>query len=1547
MKKPLKIVKLLFIFYTISFQVNASDEPHSSINRNTRLVSDATSIVNKEQRLRIPNQWIIELNAPPLLRVKGKQISAYHLSKKVESTLKSSNLNRKPIDTTFLAYNNELLAAQKTVIESIRKTPTIRVKGQFSKVFNGLIVNASEIDAKALESIKGVKRIYKDVVVSKQLSNGVEMIGATEVWQRQDSQRRGITGQGILVAVIDTGVDFTHPDLGGCFGLGCKVNSGYDFVDNDDTPEDVDGHGTHVAGIIAANGNLRGVAPDANIMAIKALDDDGYGFSSDIIRAIEYAVDPDGDITTDDGADVINLSLGGVGSPDDPTSKAVDAAFNAGVVVVAAAGNEGNYGDIANFSPASARAAITVGSVDPDRTLSSFSSKGPAVGGDTLKPEVLAPGGNIESLAVGGSTKILSGTSMASPHVAGVAALLLQALPQSTPEEIKARLISSASDLGLDPFAQGYGLIDAPQSLDQTLLITNANLFLGRLDDSMNGSVIVQELTIKNVGNAAQNIALSLPLGLPAEVGLDIAQTELVLASGETRAISLSAKLSNIQDIPYPDDLSGSYYDDMTIESESQNISVPLSFQRSLLLTITHDSPNSIDISVDGEDSESITWDAVGPNQDEELFVPPGRYYITVRHELKDTDIQLDNVPSAAETGGHAFIGLETYVLDINESTTINSSVNNLTRVIGPKGRGEGELSFDNLDTVSYRVTNHIDKPGITYNLTSSFDPSHPEGQTNTFFLFGHMADEINTTVSIIEKWDAPGDGIDNIYHYWNTIDSASPSSLYQLSDNIENALNVSVEDELISGPPSFGVDIYLGDYKYQEQWPSLRINSTSFEYFVVPGSNTSEPIYLSLLQINEDDSIGFYQLMMQSPPLLFQQTIDRERHGLSARFQSIDDNYVFSFDTPVFSNGYDVWEGAQIDNQESTFTGLTGTVMSGVDDSFVLFCDGVGTTSGNLSVNAVGKAGIPLCEETELSIDNNYTFAGENTFGTVTHLASASAYNLSGLYTLLVDKNNIPLNSTNLGIEGASILVGASQIAGFVNNLKVSYQIGNQGEIIPLTVEDFDDDRYQSKVLIPSQIIEKSTLSLLFTYEGFNSKSSQSLPRALTIGVDLQSPTDDFDGDGIVNANDEDNDNDGIPDIYERQHGLSILAPSDAGLDFDNDGLSNLEEYQYRTDIYNDDTDGDGVNDAEEIRLGTSPVKWVHGDRDGDGIADILVRDTDTYFAFAKRSSDSNIERIQFGRDSLDIPVTGDFDGDGKLDIAVRRPSDFHWYILNSSDNRIQRIRFGLRSEDIPVPADYDGDGITDLAVRRPSEKMWFIKNSSGSNYNSVREDGIQRIQFGLQEDDIPVPADYDGDGIADIAVRRPNTQIWYIKNSSGSNYNSSRGDGIQRIRFGLQEEDIPVPADYDGDGIDDIAVRRPSTQMWYVKNSSDGLIQRIRFGLQEADIPVPADYDGDGITDIAVRRPSTLFWYIKNSSGSNYNSGRGDGIQRIRFGLKADYVPLMAPISTRMQMVLDANTSDPNSKQELDALSEQVLEEQHFLESLEYSKNLFQLEY
>lgn len=187
-------------------------------------------------------------------------------------------------------------------------------------------------------------------------------------------------------------------------------------------------------------------------------------------------------------------------------------------------------------------------------------------------------------------------------------------------------------------------------------------------------------------------------------------------------------------------------------------------------------------------------------------------------------------------------------------------------------------------------------------------------------------------------------------------------------------------------------------------------------------------------------------------------------------------------------------------------------------------------------------------------------------------------------------------------------------------------------------------------------------------------------------------------------------------------------------------------------------------------------------------------------------------------------------------------------------------------------VAYDYDGDGKADIGVRRASTFFQYIKNSGDGE--------IQRVEFGRDENDISVSGDFDGDKIADVAVRRASNQIWYIKNSAD-------GD-IQRVNFGKQREDIPVPADYDGDGITDIAVRRPSNFFWYTLNSSDSEIQRIQFGRDSGDIPVPGDYDGDKKADVAVRRPSNQTWYILNSSDGE--------IQRIVFGRQSEDIPVPA---------------------------------------------------
>lgn len=349
-----------------------------------------------------------------------------------------------------------------------------------------------------------------------------------------------------------------------------------------------------------------------------------------------------------------------------------------------------------------------------------------------------------------------------------------------------------------------------------------------------------------------------------------------------------------------------------------------------------------------------------------------------------------------------------------------------------------------------------------------------------------------------------------------------------------------------------------------------------------------------------------------------------------------------------------------------------------------------------------------------------------------------------------------------------------------------------------------------------------------------------------------------------------------------------------------------------------------------------TAPGMATQFDYDGDNIADVAVRRSSNYMWYVKNSDDQNfnsanldgIQRTQFGKDAADIPVAADFDGDGITDFAVRRPSTFTWYVKNSSgDNTnsaqqdgIQRVVFGKNAEDIPVPADYDGDGIADFAVRRASTYTWYIQNSGGSNYNSEVGDGIQRVVFGKNSEDVPVPGFYDQDNVADIAVWRASNSTWYIKNSGGTDYNSTQQDGIQRLILG-EEGDIPVPADYDNDGITDIAVRRPSNFTWYIRYSSDGEVREVTFGKDEADIPVPADYDGDGAADVAVRRSSNQYFYILNSSDGE--------IQRINFGKQENDIPANAPITEIIAKLNAINAEqEANTAPVADAGSDQTVD-------------------
>ncbi len=259
---------------------------------------------------------------------------------------------------------------------------------------------------------------------------GVKRVNASAAWSTT-------MGQGVKVGIIDTGMDYTHPDL--------KANyaGGYNALDNSKPPLDDNGHGTHVAGIIGAvsdGAGVVGVAPKASLYAVKVLNARGSGAYSAIIDGIQWAVN--------NKMDVVNMSLG---SPSGSAAiqKAVEAAYKAGVTLVMAAGNDSgpvNY-------PARYPQSIAVAASDSADNIASFSSRGPEIA-------FIAPGVAINSTYMGGLYKSLSGTSMASPHVAGLAALAVGA-GAKTPAAVRKALQSAAVSLGLQPSEQGAGLVDA------------------------------------------------------------------------------------------------------------------------------------------------------------------------------------------------------------------------------------------------------------------------------------------------------------------------------------------------------------------------------------------------------------------------------------------------------------------------------------------------------------------------------------------------------------------------------------------------------------------------------------------------------------------------------------------------------------------------------------------------------------------------------------------------------------------------------------------------------------------------------------------------------------------------------------------------------------------------------------------------------------------------------------------------------------------------------------------------------------------------------
>ncbi|MFD9789400.1 S8 family serine peptidase [Streptomyces sp. NPDC059070] len=396
-------------------------------------------------------------------------------------------------------------------------------------------------------SASGIGKVWLDGVRRASLDRSVRQIGADKAWEA------GYDGKGVKIAVLDTGVDKTHEDLK------TQVVEEKNFSASADA-QDHFGHGTHVASIAAgtgaaSGGKYKGVAPGARIISGKVLDDEGNGDDSAIIAGMEWAAA--------EGADVINLSLGKPDSPGvDPMEETVNKlSADKGVLFAIAAGNEGEAGGSTVDSPASADAALSVGAVDKDDELAGFSSTGPRAGDGAIKPDVTAPGVAITAAAASGSELDtrpgmphpapgylrLDGTSMATPHVAGAAAILKQRHPDWKAAELKGALTASTKGGPYTAFQQGSGRIQVDRALGQSVIADPVSLNFGvaqwpHTDDRP----VTRKLGYRNLTTSDVTLDLSVsgldPAGKPVPSGFfALGATKVTVPAGGRAEVDLTA----------------------------------------------------------------------------------------------------------------------------------------------------------------------------------------------------------------------------------------------------------------------------------------------------------------------------------------------------------------------------------------------------------------------------------------------------------------------------------------------------------------------------------------------------------------------------------------------------------------------------------------------------------------------------------------------------------------------------------------------------------------------------------------------------------------------------------------------------------------------------------------------------------------------------------------------------------------------------------------------------------------------------------------------
>ena len=660
--------RLVVLFSLLITSPLLSGADHNIYSHKTDTPPEKATVFHVDRPAQLP--VIIELRAVPLLEARRSQ----------DVRLASEGLDAlTDLLARDLARIEGVSEGGGRVAAQASESDAGVIRHTYRMAFAGASATVRRESLAAIRALPYVRAVHEDKKVQAHLVRSVPHIGAPQVWAQYGSR-----GKGVTVAIIDTGINYEHWALGEGFGPGFKVVGGYDFVNRDADPMDDHGHGTHVAGIVAANHKqLVGVAPDATLLAYKVLDNLGGGYASGILAGIDRAVDPNQDGDPSDRADVVNMSLGGPAVPDDPVVAAVERGVAAGAVFSLAAGNSGHPGNLG--TPARAPSAITVGATNLDDKVAAFSTGGPLGGnaGWALKPEIAAPGVGINSSFLDDRQRVASGTSMAAPHVAGVAALLLEKHPEWTPLDVKTAMVSTAkpiagrlSDSGDLPgsfvvFA-GAGRVDALGAIGVTVFPTPYAASFGLIRVKNQPAVATQKVKLTNRGTEFETLTLQAPV-LPAGATITVVPDTVTMAPGASVELQLTLTIPAGM-APTDSDIMISGF--LVFTGGKTSVRLPWTIVKADVVQVTVAGSDEFDIYISDGNDQAAMWPE-GP-----------RTYAAYVPRMLGTDILVVTHPADGSSTARLILREREEIEGYNEITISPDEAVHTVRVDGVDERG-------------------------------------------------------------------------------------------------------------------------------------------------------------------------------------------------------------------------------------------------------------------------------------------------------------------------------------------------------------------------------------------------------------------------------------------------------------------------------------------------------------------------------------------------------------------------------------------------------------------------------------------------------------------------------------------------------------------------------------------------------------------------------------------------------------------------------------------------------------------------------------------